>query len=132
MKTKLLCFLAFLLMATGSALAQNPTAVSGTITDPAGVAYFPATVTACLTPVTTSPIVNNQHVNPNEGTNYCAPLANTSSTGFFSLSLFPNSAITPGGTQWRFTVTALGAAPPAGKGSQTFQSSITISGTSQD
>lgn len=136
MKIKLL-FLVTLLAISGSLLtqsasAQNPTNVSGTITDPNGVAYFPATVTACLTPVTTSPIVNGQHVNPNEGTNYCAPLVNTTSTGFFSLSLFPNSAITPGGTQWRFTVTAAGASPPSGKGSQTFQSSITISGTSQD
>lgn len=132
MKTKLAVLLLVLLGAGGSLFAQNPTAVSGTITDPSAVAYYPATVTACLTPVTTDPIVNGQHVNQQIGRNYCAPLANTSPTGFFSLGLFPNSAITPGGTQWQFTVTAAGSAQPAGKGSQTFQVSITISGTSQD
>lgn len=118
------------------ARAQNPTAVSGTINDPNGVAYYPATVTACLTPVTTDPIVNGVHVNPRQGTNYCAPLANTTPTGAFSLSLFPNASITCvpscGATQWSFTVTAAGAAPPSGKGPQTFQVNITISGTSQD
>lgn len=115
--------------------AQNPTAVTGTIT--ADVAYYPAQVTACLSPVTTDPLVGGKHVNPNIGTNYCIGPVPTTSTGAFSMGLHANANITCtpacGATTWIFTVTAIGSAPPAGTGAQTFQSSgITIAGSSQD
>jgi len=122
-----------LLLFAGPALAQTTqTLVSGIITDPNGVPYYPATVTACLTPVTTNPIVNGQPVNPNQGANYCIAQAQTSPSGFFSRHLWPNAGITPAATQWTFSVAATGSGPPAGKGPQTFQVNATVSGTTQD
>jgi hypothetical protein len=122
-----------LLLSASLAQAQNPTIVTGTIVDPASVPYYPGSVTACLTPVTIDPIANGRHINNSIGANYC-PIAGipTTSTGAFTASIPPNSSITPGGTQYVFTVTALGSGPPAGKGPQTFQSTITIAGATQD
>jgi hypothetical protein len=124
--------LALSLLFAPSLFAQTTqTSVTGTITDSNSVAYYPATVQACLTPVTTDPVVNGQHVNPNQGVNYCGPSVQTSPAGSFTMALWPNSGITPGATQWNFKVTAQGSPQPAGKGPQTFQSVITISGSSQ-
>ena len=127
---KLILALTFFL--APSLFAQTTqTAVTGTITDPNSIAYYPATVQACLTPVTTDPVVNGVHVNNNQGVNYCGPQVSTSPVGSFSMALWPNAGITPGSTQWTFTVTATGSSPPAGKGPQTFQVPVTISGSSQ-
>jgi hypothetical protein len=127
---------AFLIFLGGASLAyaQNPTVVTGTLVDPNSVPFYPASVTACLIPTTTDPIVNGLHVNTSAGSggNYCPGNTVTNGAGTFSMSIFPNSAITPGGTQYRFTVDASGSAPPAGKGRQIYYVTVTISGASQD
>jgi hypothetical protein len=113
--------------------AQNPTNVTGTITDANSIAYYPATVLACLSPTTTDPIVGGKHVNNNIGSNYCVGSVPTTPAGSFSMGLHANANITPAATTWIFYVQASGSAPPAGTGAQAFQSSgITIAGTSQD
>ena len=124
--------LLFLLLAFAAPVfAQNPTIVSGTITDPNGVAWYPGTVTASLTPVTTNPTANGQPINPNPGTNMTVK-AQTNPNGSFTMSLFPNSAITPASTQWVFYVSTIGAAQPGGVGPKNFTVTITISGSTQD
>jgi len=128
---KELAVLVFALACPMALRAQNFTLVSGTVTDPNGVAYYPAQVQACLTPVTTDPVVNGQHVNPNPGTPYCVS-AQTSKAGVFQMSLPANASITPAGTQYLFTVTTPGSGPPAGTGPQNFTTSaVTISGSTQ-
>jgi len=129
-------FFVFILMLAASAgvQAQNPTAVTGTLVDPNGVPFYPATVTACLSPFTRDPVANGQHINSQAGSggNYCPGNVSTSPNGAFSMNIYPNAAITPGATQYQFTVSTSGAAPPAGKGAQTYNVTVTISGSSQD
>jgi hypothetical protein len=130
---KYLAFLLLFLPSIVQAQATAQTAVSGIIVDPAGVPYYPTTVLACLFPVTIDPVVDGVHVNPNQGANYCIGPAQTTPTGAFTMALFPNGNIAPtGGTQWQFTVTSAGSAPPAGKGPQTFFVNITIAGATQN
>lgn len=129
LKRLLILFLLF----AASAAAQTQTLVSGTLTDPNGVAYYPATVTACLSPSTLNPTVGGRAVNPNPGANYCVGPTNTSINGFFSMALWGNANITPGGTTWIFTVQASGTPPPAGNGTLNFSSAgVTVSGATQD
>ena len=117
----------------GSLFAQNPTQVTGTVVDSAAsIPYYPALVQACLTPVTTDPIVNGQHINSNPGTNYCV-YAQTTASGSFLMSVPANSSITNApGTQYLFTATTPGAGPPLGTGQKSCATTVTISGTSQD
>jgi len=129
---KILIAALFLFLA-GRIEAQTQTLVSGTLVDPSGVAYYPATVKACLSPSTLNPTVGGNAVNPNPGSNYCVGPTSTSNSGFFSMALWPNANIVPASTTWIFTVQASGAAPPAGNGTLNFSSSgITISGATQD
>lgn len=109
----------------------NPTIVSGVIVDPGSIPYYPATVTATLTPTTVNPTANGRAINPNPGLNMTV-VAPTNTDGSFTMSLFGNAAILPGGTQWLFTVTTSGAARPAGFGMESFAVAITVSGTTQD
>lgn len=131
---KLFLALILALAVAGAAHAQNPTAVTGTLVDPNGVPFYPATVTACLSPFTRDPLANGIHVNSAAGSggNYCPGNSATSPTGAFSMNIYPNAAITPGATQYQFTVSTTGTAPPAGKGSQTYNVTVTVSGSSQD
>lgn len=117
------------------ASAQTPTVVTGTITDPNGLPYSNARVSAQLIPTTASPtIIVNGIPTAIGGQNNATADVN----GSFSMNLFCNSAgggcsvISPSGTQWQFTVTTNGIAPPLGTGSQSFSVSITITGTSQN
>lgn len=115
------------------AFAQNQTTVTGTLTDPNGIAYYPATVLACLSPSTLNPKVGGNSINLNQGSNYCIGPVNTSSSGSFQMALYTNASITPAATTWIFTVQAAGTAPPIGNGTLNFSSAgVTISGTSQD
>src|ERR1700729_1007405 len=87
------------------AQATAQTTVTGTIVDPVQVPYYPATVLACLSPVTVDPTVDGVHVNPNQGANYCIGPVQTAPTGAFTMSLFPNANIfnaapNNGTTQW--------------------------------
>lgn len=116
---------------------QTQTKVTGTIVDPNSVPYYPATVLACLTPAVTNPTVAGAAISTNPGAPYCVGPAQTGLDGTFQIPLYANSVIQCNNvacsTQWQFTVTASGTAPPAGKGAQNFQVVTTISNlTAQD
>jgi hypothetical protein len=104
--------------------AQNFTAVSATIVDPNGIPYSNATIQAQLVPTGTTPTLNGVQV-----ASFSSASANTAGT--FSMTLASNAALSPGGTQWQFTVNETGVPPPFGKGPQSFVATITISGASQ-
>jgi len=114
-------------------LAQNVTAVSGTVRDLNGIPYANATVQAQLVPSGITPTIpppcNGQSSTP------CAvsafSRASTDSGGNFSMALASNAVLSPGGTQWQFTVNETGVAPPLGTGSQTCSATFSISGASQ-
>jgi len=114
--------------------AQTPTVVSGTILDPNGLPYSYARVSAQLIPTTASPTILVGGIPVQIGGQQNAT---TDANGSFSMNLFCNisgggcSAISPGGTQWQFTVTIAGIAMPFGTGPQFFSSTITISGATQ-
>jgi hypothetical protein len=116
----------------GMAQAQcsSYTQVTGTVTDPNGVPWSTGTVTATLSPTSASPTCTNGSGVPVPFSAQIGPTP-LDSTGSFSLSLPPNSIITPGSTQWAFTFNISGVAPPFGKGPQTFSVTVTISGSSQ-
>lgn len=137
MKIRWVIPLLLLLLAIPASAQQTQTSVTGTITDPNSVPYYPATVLACLTPPTTNPTVAGAPISTNVGVPYCVGPAQTGTTGTFQIPLYANGVISCGNvtctTQWQFTVTATGTAPPAGKGAQNFQVNITITNlTAQD
>jgi hypothetical protein len=117
---------ALLFLATGNARAQTQTNVTATITDPLGIPYA-GTYSIQLVPTGTNPTVNGNSIGG-------AFNGTTDTNGKFNVSLWPNSAISPGGSQWQFTVCATpGVQPPLGTGGQcTPPTAITISGTSQN
>jgi len=114
--------------------AQTPTLVTGTITDPNGLPYSFAKVSAQLVPSTGTPtiLVNNVPVQIGGQQN-----SSTDVNGSFTMNLFCNSVgggcsvISPSGTQWKFTVNSTGALPPLGTGPQVCTAQLTISGASQ-
>src|SRR2546429_16634 len=121
------------------AFGQSLTRVTGVLTDPNSVAYYPARVQACLTTTGVQPTATGitltpyPHLSSSLQTNYCAAPVTTDSSGAFSMLLVPNSGVTPSGSQYTFTVQTTGTQPPAGKGSQTFTSAaVTVTGATQD
>lgn len=113
-----------LLCAAAPAAAQT-TAVTAHVTDASGIPYSNATVSAVLVPSGQAPTINGAQVS---GTAFGQFDVN----GNLSMSLFDNSLISPGGTQWQITVNeSPGVAQPLGTGSQTFTITVTISGASQ-
>ena len=102
------------------------TTVTGTITDPNGVPYSFANISADLQPAAGGPICSGD---PFSGHIPGQADAN----GTFSMSIPPNASITPSSTHWQFTVSiSPGVAYPFGKGPQSFVvSNVTISGASQ-
>ncbi len=129
-----------LLLLAPCSFGQSLTRVTGTLTDPNSVPYYPAHVQACLTTSSSiqptasgTTLTPNAPLNSSLQTNYCAAPVTTDSSGRFAMSLVPNSAITPSGSQYTFTVQTAGTPPPAGKGAQTFTSAaVTVSGATQD
>ena len=126
MRTKLLLLLC--LFCSGSAFGQF-TLVSGTVTDPNGLYYSYATITAQLvisgTPVFTS--TNLPYTPPTQ------PVG-LSSGGSFTMQLATNSALTPSSSTWTFQVcSSAGTVPPAfGNGPICFTvTGVTLSGSSQ-
>ena len=126
MRTKLLLLLC--LLCSGSAFGQF-TLVSGTVTDPNGLYYSYATITAQLvisgTPVFTA--TNLPYTPPTQ------PVG-LSSGGSFTMQLASNGALTPGGSTWTFQVcSSAGTVPPAfGNGPICFTvAGVTLSGSSQ-
>lgn len=113
-----------------SANGQTLTQVSATITDPNGLPYSNASVVIQLvgggsTPQTTPCAVSPCFVNN-------PPAIQTSAAGSFSIALWANGSITPGGTQWSFLVQEPGVAPPWGFGPKSFTYTATISGATDD
>lgn len=113
--------------------AQNTTIVTATITDPNGLPYSNAKVQAQLIPAGITPRIpppcNGQSASPCFVSGFTSATADV--TGSFSMNLASNAVLTPGGTQWQFTVNETGIAPPAGTGPQSCTATITISGASQ-
>lgn len=123
------------------------TTVTGTLTDPAGLVYAGATLKAQLvlagagvTGQATVTVNNAQQCrSAGQGSAPCqVPFQGTQgpvtldSTGSFSVTLQDNSLVTPGGTQWLFSVTiAPGIPPPAGFGPQSCFATVSITGASQ-
>jgi len=117
-----LYFLGFLSLPVS---AQNLTTVSATIVDPNGLPYSNATIQAQLIPTGVTPTINGIQVS-------AFTRANADVTGTFSMNLASNAVLSPGGTQWQFTVNETGIAPPQGTGAQQFTVTLTISGASQN
>jgi len=142
----LTCAAALWLLLAPAAWAQF-TLVNGTITDPNGVAYACATITATL--------VNNSGISPKLNglpfNGFTSPVKlgcpidpTTSRTaGLFQMQLPDNTLIAcptaanPAAacapqTQWTFLVNTSGTPPPLGSGPQTCTATLTISGASQN
>lgn len=126
---KLLFLFGLLLTFAGSASAQF-TVVSGTITDPSGLAYANGTISPALvtsgTPIFTA-----------TKTPYSPPTqpVGLSAAGSFVMRLADVTALTPGGSTWTFTVcSGAGSVQPAqGRGPVCFTvTGVSISGGSQD
>lgn len=130
---KLLLILGACFLFVPPAEAQNSTIVTATITDPNGLPYSSATVQAQLIPAGVTPRIpppcNGQSASPCFVSGFTSATADV--TGSFSMNLASNAVLLPGGTQWQFTVSETGIAPPAGTGPQSFTTAITISGASQ-
>jgi len=119
---------ALLFLAVGSARAQTQTNVTATITDPLGIPYSNGTYSIQLIPTGTNPSVNGQAIGG-------AFNGSTDANGRINVSLWPNAAISPAGTQWQFTIcVSPGVQPPLGTGGQcsTPPAVVTIAGVSQD
>lgn len=124
------CFLIAVLLLSSSAFAQF-TLVTGTVTDPNGVPYALGTIAPLLitsaTPTFTA--TGQLYFPPSQA-------SGLDGTGHFLVRIADNTALTPGGTTWNFTVcSAIGTVQPSfGTGPQCFKlaAPITISGASQD
>jgi len=121
-----LAIFVFVALAGSVALAQFTT-VTGTVTDPNGLAYANGTIAATLV-TSASPTLN--------GFAYTPPTQPTGLNlqGSFTMRLADNTQLSPGGTTWNFQVcSALGTVQPvAGKGPICFSvTGVTISGASQ-
>jgi hypothetical protein len=131
---RILYLLSFLYFLPAPTFSQTPTVVTGTVTDPNGVPYSFAKISAQLIPTTTSPTVL---VNGNPTQIGGQSNANADANGTFSMNLFCNTAgggcsvISPSGTQWQITVNINGVPPPVGTGPQACSATVTISGGSQ-
>jgi len=119
-----------LLLSSSLSWAQF-TAVSGTVVDPNGLPYAYGTITPVLvtsgTPIFTAS--NQPYTPPTQSTGLY-------SNGSFLVQLADNTTLSPGGTQWNFTVcSAVGTVQPSvGQGPVCFTlaAPITISGASQN
>ena len=135
-----LLIIGFLLLCASAPLRAQ-TLVTGTVTDPNGIPYSAAQITARLTTPGATVSINNaqQCAQAGYGSAPCQiPIQGTvgpttlDSMGTFAMALWPNGSITPASTQWVFTVNmSPGIVLPMGTGAQTFTASITISGSSQ-
>ena len=127
--------LSLLLLAGVPTSAQTLTAVTGTVTDPAGLPYAGATLQAILispggpSPSLT-PCTNNVSGCPIQQE---VPPTTLGPDGSFSLTLWANASILPASTSYSFTVTLSPGAPlPVGTGPQSFTvTGVTIAGASQ-
>jgi hypothetical protein len=108
------------------------TTVTGTVTDPNGVAYAGGTIASTIissgtTTLTISGTVVN-YIQPSQATGL-------NGSGTFTVRLADNTQVSPGGSTWNFTAcSAVGTVLPAfGKGPVCFTvTGVSISGASQD
>lgn len=125
-----------------ASLFAQTTVVTGQVLDPGGIPYAFGTVKAQLTnPAATVTLTSVQGCAqggfgsspcqvPIQGTVGPSPL---DGSGNLNMTLYSNTSISPGGTQWIFTVAiSPGIAPPLGTGPQSFQATITITGATQN
>jgi len=127
-KQTLVAAVATFFLAALPATAQR-TLVSGTVKDTQGVPYAGGSMVASLSlPVGASgATLNGVQIS---GTTQRVTLDNN---GAFLMQLPDNTIVQPPGTQWTFAVTeSPGVLPPAGTGPQTCNTTVTISGSSQD
>lgn len=130
-------------------LSAQTTQVTGTVTDPNGLPYSGARVTAQLVfagtpvsnPTVTISVLAQCRANgfgsapcqvpfsPNQGP---FSLDNSGNVPGGGITLQDNTLVQPASTQWLFTVSTNGIVPPAGTGPQSFSVPITISGASQN
>lgn len=103
------------------------TVVTGTVTDPNGLPYSNATISAQIVNFGgVSPTLNGQSF-----TGQTSPVQ-LNAVGAFTMRLADNNVVLPAGTMWRFRVNqSPGIAVPFGTGPQTFALNITITGASQ-
>jgi len=127
---RFLSFLSFVLFFCPVLALAQFTTVSGTVTDPNGLPYAFGTIASVIvssnTPKFTS--TGNPYFQPTQATGLDA-------TGHFVVTLADNTALTPGGSTWTFTVCSAGGTeqPAFGKGPVCFVvSGVTISGSSQN
>ena len=124
---KTVSLLGLLLLCCSPAFAQF-TQVSGTVTDPNGLAYAGGTISATLIPGSgASPTLNGASFN-----GLRSPVQ-LDINGSFQMQLPDNNVVLPAGSKWQFTVNiAPGILPPAGNGPQSFSVTLTITGASQN
>lgn len=123
---RLLSILVLLLLLCGPALAQF-TLVTGTVTDPNGLAYANGTISAQLVTAGTSPTLNNLSFS-------MFGSAGLDLSGRFTMRLADSAVMSPN-LQWQFTGCSAGGTvqPAGGVGPVCFTTSpITITGASQD
>jgi hypothetical protein len=106
------------------------TQVTATVKDPSGIPYADGTVSAVLTPGSST---GSFSLNGNPYSGQIGP-ASLDSTGSFVLNFGSNTAIVPAGTKWAITVNSNpGGIPlPFGTGAQSFTVTMTISGSTEN
>lgn len=139
-KLFLWALLACCFLLPASTWAQT-TSVSGTVTDPNGVPYAGGTVVMnCVGGCSTVTITSQaQCTAAGAGSAPCnLPFPGTvgparlDATGSFTITLYSNTSINPGGSQWAFTVgLSPGILPPLGTGPQSYTVNITVTGATQ-
>lgn len=121
---KILLALAAALFLGASAAAQGGfTTVTGTVTDPNGIKYACATISAQLiTAGGASPTLNGGGFTTETSPVQmgCPTAPGSGASGSFAMRLADSGVISPSNTTWRFTVNTTGAIPPLGTGPQTF------------
>lgn len=110
---------------SGVARAQY-TVVSGTVTDPQGFHYANGTITAQLNPASSGPWKLSGQ--PYGG---MLPVTVLDANGSFSARIGDNAQITPGSSQWQFTVCGFALTPPIGTGNHCFTVLATVTGATQ-
>jgi hypothetical protein len=116
------------LLLPASSYAQF-TLVSGTVTSADGLPWANGTISATLV---TPGGGSGATLNGASFNQYPGPFQ-MQADGSFTFRLPDNNVVQPSGTQWNFMVNiAPGILPPAGTGSQSFSSTITITGATQN
>jgi len=125
---------ALLLLLPASAKAQTLTTVTGTITDPNGLPYSGARVSATLVPGGSGTPTYTPCHNPQAGCQIVPSGPVTASvSGAFTMNLWATGSILPAGSTYTFNVQETGVLPPFGTGAQVCSiSGVTFTGATID